>query len=179
MALTRPDRVSLQRARAREVDLLVLEIARKMASGQWVAGPSHAELAQREGVDPITVRQWAAEAGRFLRLSREEDRDAIIARDAATLETVVQMAMDAGQPDLKAAIAGLAQKHKLLGLNAPEKHQHAHVVATYDQLPVGDRLAQVREAIAALQAEEAALLLEVGPDKICQPVVEEPGRDDG
>jgi len=162
---------SVTRARAREVDALVAEIAERMVSGKWIAGRSHRELAEREGATVDAVEKWAADAGRMLRMLSPAEREDLRARNAARLDMLYDMAVSAvevvrtgdgdaeivPQPDVRAAVSALAEQGKLLGLNAPEKHQHAHVVATYDQLDAAGKRAQLLEARAAIDAELAAL----------------------
>jgi hypothetical protein len=145
----------LSRARAAEVDRLVAGIADDMVSGKWQAGKSHRELAQREGVSVERVEDWATEAGRHLRLLQLRDPADLRARNQARLDHVYAIALD--QEDPKAAVSALAEQAKLLGLNAPDRVQHAHVVATYEQLQPLEKRAQLVEAIAALQAELAEL----------------------
>lgn len=170
-----PPSRSVTRARAREVDALVAEIAERMVSGKWVAGRSHRELAEREGATVDAVEKWAADAGRMLRMLSPAEREDLRARNAARLDMLYDMAVSAvrvvptgdgdsevvPQPDVRGAVAALAEQGKLLGLNAPEQHQHAHVVATYEQLDPRQKRAQLVEAIAALQAELDALPIEV------------------
>jgi hypothetical protein len=148
----------------------VAEIADLMASGRWTAGKSHRAMAEREGTTVEAVKKWANQAGRMLRLLNEHDLEERRARNAATLDSIVEQAMgyqkviptDDGaevvpQPDLRTAVSAIAEQGKLLGLNAPEKHQHAHVVATYQAADKPARLAQLREALEAIHAEIAQL----------------------
>lgn len=97
-----------------------------MADGLWVSGRSHADIAFKHGVAPATVKDWATSASRVLRLAVETDPEDIRARLLATLETVVSRAMSresatmAGElypnPDLKSAVAAVAEQAKILGL---------------------------------------------------------------
>lgn len=160
---------------AHEVDALVEEIARMMAAKQWVVGASHDTLALREGVTVGTVEKWSAQAGRYLRIMTPEERRVLQARNASRFDQLYELALTKQvvipvkdgeplvipQPDVNAARAVVADQDKLLGLNAPDKVDHRHEVAPYEALAPRDRLAQVREAIAALRAEEEALVSEL------------------
>jgi transposase-like protein len=91
-----------------------------------VSGASHEEIAQKHGVSPATVRDWATSASRVLRLAVEADPEDIRARLLTTLEKVVASAMGRtspkstgdlySNPDLKAAVSAIAEQAKLLGL---------------------------------------------------------------
>lgn len=151
----------LSRDRRDQVDRVVAGILEDMVSGRWVAGRSHQELATREGVSVDRVKDWACEAGRTLRLLALVDRDDLRARNAARLDAIAADAHAVGE--FGDAVRAIAEQGKLLGLNAPEQHQHAHVVATYEQLDPRQKRAQLVEAIAALQAELDALPIDVDP----------------
>lgn len=128
---------TLSRARAGAVDRIVVGILEDMVSGKWVAGKSHRELAVMHSVSVERVKDWATEAGRTLRILALVDRDDLRARNAARLDSIVEMALNRSvvipprgendeatvvvQPDLKAAVSAIAEQGKLLGLNAPEK----------------------------------------------------------
>jgi len=146
---------SVTRARPHDVSAMVSEIAGMMSNGQWVTGRSHQAMAAREGVTVSAVERWAAEAGRVLRSLTSAQREELQARNAAHLEALAADAHAAGE--FGDAVRARAEMAKLLGLNAPEKHQHAHVVASYEQLEPKQKRAQLVEAIAALQAELAEL----------------------
>lgn len=161
-----PPSRSVTRARAREVDALVAEIAERMVSGKWVAGRSHRELAEREGATVDAVEKWAADAGRMLRMLSPAEREDLRARNAARLDMLYDMAVSAvrvvstsdgdseviPQPDVRGAVSALAEQNKLLGLNAPERSE----VTLKAPQPAQDaraRLEQVLGAIKALEAE--------------------------
>lgn len=163
-----PPSRSVTRARAREVDALVAEIAERMVSGKWVAGRSHRELAEREGATVDAVEKWAADAGRMLRMLSPAEREDLRARNAARLDMLYDMAVSAvrvvstgdgdsevvPQPDVRAAVSALAEQGKLLGLNAPEKHVVAVTQAPQD---APTELAEVEDAIRALEARRDEL----------------------
>lgn len=126
-------------ARTREhADQGVKRCIELMTEGRWVTGKSHQEIAAEFMVSPATVKDWATSASRIIRLATEGDREDIRARMLATLDTVVSMAMTKQSvafsrngsevtselypnPDLKAAVAAIAEQAKLLGL-VVQKH---------------------------------------------------------
>lgn len=131
-------------ARAREdADEGVRECLRLMTSGQWVAGQSHEEVAAKHGVSPATVKNWATNASRIIRLATDEAKEDIRARLVATLDNIVKTAMQkqgcavgkTGEahyfdaPDLRAAVSAVETSAKLLGLitNRHEVTQKPHV----------------------------------------------------
>lgn len=168
---------SVARARAREVDALVAEIAERMVSGKWVAGRSHRELAEREGATVDAVEKWASDAGRMLRMLSPAEREDLRARNAARLDMLYDMAVSAvevvrtgdgeaeivPQPDVRAAVSALAEQGKLLGLNAAEKHVVAHVDPELPEDP-RERLALLRQTRAAIDEGIAQCIAAIGFD---------------
>lgn len=132
-----------------------------MTSGQWRTGVSHAELALKYGVAPSTVKNWSTEASRLIRLSMGEGEE-VRARISAMLENFASVAMAregrtmAGEaypnPDVKAATAAVKTLAEVLGL-ITQKHEHAVVVANYEQLPRAGKAQWLRDKAAALLAE--------------------------
>lgn len=132
---TQPPRVP--RARA-DGDAGVSQCLELMTTGKWVPGRSHQALAAEHGVHPDTVKKWATNASRIIRLAIEGDVEDIRAQMLATLGTIVSEAMSyervvtdrngnsetVPQPDLKAAIAAIAEQAKLLGI-VTQKHEVA------------------------------------------------------
>lgn len=125
------------RARA-DGDAGVAQCLELMTTGKWVPGRSHQALAAEHGVHPDTVKKWATNASRIIRLAIEGDVEDIRAQMLATLGTIVSEAMSyervlttrdgdttvVPQPDLKAAIAAIAEQAKLLGI-VTQKHEVA------------------------------------------------------
>lgn len=145
----------LSRARAVEVDRIVAGIVDDMASGRWVTGRSHRALATEHGVSVSRVEDWATEAGRLLRVLMLVDREDLRARNAAHLETLAVDAHMAGE--FGDAVRARAEMGKLLGLNAPEKVEHAPAQTEWEQLPAAERPAWLRaQAARFLAAAEAA-----------------------
>lgn len=159
MSEDRHQRQNQLRARARLVDERAAEVAGLMADGRWVTGKSHAELAERWGCDMEEVRHVAQRAGQALRVLMLTDRESLRARNAATLEAIVADARADGEH--QAAVAALNSQAKLLGLNAPERHEVATVQAVEAMTPEA-KLARVREQIAVLQELERELAAQVG-----------------
>lgn len=140
----------LSRDRRDQVDRVVAGILEDMVSGRWVAGRSHQELATREGVSVDRVKDWAAEAGRTLRLLALVDRDDLRARNAARLDAISADAHRDGE--YGDAVRAIAEQGKLLGLNAPERSEVTVKAPAPAQDP-RERLEQVIGAIKALEAE--------------------------
>jgi len=145
----------LSRERAHQVDRIVAGIVERMVSGEWVAGKSHRELAEAEKVSVDRVKDWATEAGRCLRILAMTDKEDLRARNQARLDMVFSSALTDGAH--AAAVGALAEQARLLGLNAPEKHEHAVVVAQYEQLAPPQQAAWLRERAARLLAEAERL----------------------
>lgn len=102
------------RARAREVDAIVCEIAAAMVAGTWRPGGDTArELAEREGVAIKTVDEWASDAGRLLRVGPDVER--VRGVNLARLDALACSA------DGKVAVAAIAESNRMLGLHAPTR----------------------------------------------------------
>lgn len=165
----------LSRARAREVDTIVAGIVDLMTRGKWVTGRSHQELAQTHGVSVSRVEDWATEAARCLRVMGLVDKEAVIAQHRAHIaeraSRFVRIA-DAAEEvtEFGPAIAALSgwgaendREARLLGLNAPSKHEVASIVCVLESAPwksLEDRIFQAlephpkaREAVVAALAQ--------------------------
>lgn len=124
MAETKPVELLPTRTRARDpderaaasaaLDQAILDIARAMASGQWVTGQSHLLVTEKYGITMETARSWASDAARFLRLCVLPDAADLRARNTATLEAITAMALN--DRDAKTAIAAIAESNRLQGL---------------------------------------------------------------
>lgn len=139
------------RAREAEVDERAAEIAQMMAAGQWVTGQSHMALSKKWGAELEAVKHAAQRAGQALRVLMHTDKEELRARNAAHLEGLAADAHAAGE--FRAAVSARDSIAKLLGLNAPEKHEHAVVVAQYEQLPRAGKAQWLRDKATALLAE--------------------------
>ena len=134
-------------------------IAEVMRRGQWVRGDSCIPLAKEWGVEIKTVEIHAAEAWR--RVCAEAD-DASAARPtiAGTLATSLAQAAEAREYKAVASLADVWSK--VVGARAPERHEHAVVVAQYEALPAAGKAAWLRERAAAMLAEAARLEVDAG-----------------
>lgn len=152
--MTERTRPGLTRVRdeAAPTDSRVLEVMRMMTAGEWRTGPSHVLLAEKYGVAESTVRNWATQASQLIRLSMG-DGEEVRARLAGMLET---LAGDAMKSDPRAATAAVKTLAELLGL-ITQKHEHAVVVAQYEQLPRAGKAQWLRDKAAALLAEAERL----------------------
>lgn len=137
---------TLTRARAREVDAHVVTIARRIIDGVWTPEATEA-FAVEQGVQSGTVREWSAEAMRMLRVGADVE-----AYRAINLRRLDETYGEA-KGDPKAKVAAVAEQNRMLGLHAPLRHEHAVVVAQYEQMPRANKAQWLREKAAALIAE--------------------------
>jgi len=142
--------VTRTRATTAEVSQRVDAIAATMRSGLWVPGESGKILAKDWGLPLTTIEHHAAEAWR--RVCAEAD-DAAKARPtiAGTLATSLSQAAAAHEYKAVASLADVWSK--VVGARAPERHEHAVVVAQYEALPPAGKAAWLRERAAAMIAE--------------------------
>lgn len=109
-----------------------------MLAGEWQPGASHKLVAEEFAVSPTTVKNWATNASRIIRLcADEETREEIRTSMVMTLSRVVQEGFErkvcvmprhrdgspeyVDAPDLKAVVAAIETQAKLLGL-VVQKH---------------------------------------------------------
>lgn len=148
--------VTRARATSAEVETRIAEIRMRMRAGIWVRGDSAEELAIEWGVAVATVEGYSAEAWR--RVCAEAD-DAAAARPTIAGTVSVALAQAAGAREYK-AVAMLADTwSKVVGARAPERHEHAHVVAQFEALPREGKVTWLRERAARLMAEADRLEL--------------------
>ena len=149
-------RTAVQRRAAKEVRLAEDEKAVLDLRKQWC---TYAEVAERLGMSSASQAYRVAQ--RALAELPRESAEEVRAMELERLDAMHRAVWDAAiSGDLDAfdrALKVAESRRKLLGLDAPQKHQHAHVVATYEQLQPLEKRAQLVEAIAALQGELAAL----------------------
>jgi hypothetical protein len=140
-----------------ELEVRVAEIRMRMRAGLWKRGETALELAEVWGVTQATVEGYSAEAWR--RVCAEAD-DASAARPtiAGTLAIAFEQAAVAKE---FRAVASLADTwSKVVGARAPERHEHAHVVAQFEALPREGKVAWLRERAAKLITEADRLEVE-------------------
>lgn len=139
------------------VAVRVDQIADLMRRGQWDRGVSGQPLAEAWGLELKTVELHAAEAWR--RVCSEAD-DAAEARPTIAGTLATSLAQAAASREYK-AVASLADVwSKVVGARAPERHEHAVVVAQYEALPRAGKAQWLRERAAALIAEADRLEME-------------------
>ncbi len=130
-------------------------IADLMRSGTWVRGESGPVLAKEWGLADNTVTQLASEASRVV--AREVvDPQMVTETVATTLAAGLAQASKAREFRAMASLADVWTR--VVGARAPERHEHAVVVAQFEALPREGKLRWVRERIEKLQEAERALL---------------------
>jgi len=139
----------------------VRRCAQLMSDGGWQTGKSHEQVAQEYGVSVRTVETWAATASRAIRIA-VGDGEELRGRLAVMLERIQNMALVKqsttmkgdlyDDPDLKAAVAAVKTQAELMGLMV-QRHEHAHVVASYEAMPAADKSAWLRAKAAELLEE--------------------------
>jgi hypothetical protein len=137
------------RARAREVDRIVLELVELIGTGRY--SREHLEdIAEREGVDIRRAEEWAVEAGRYLR----------IAPDVETYRTLNLARLDvlAKAADGKVAVSAISEQNKMLGNHAPQRVNVT--VSPVAQMPVVRQVEEIDRRIEELQRARARLLQE-------------------
>jgi transcriptional regulator with XRE-family HTH domain len=149
-------RTAVQRRAAKEVRLAEDE---KAVLDLRKQGCTYAEVAERLGMSSASQAYRVAQ--RALAELPRESAEEVRAMELERLDAMHRAVWDAAiSGDLDAfdrALKVAESRRKLLGLDAPQKHQHAHVVATYERLQPLEKRARLVEAIAALQAELAEL----------------------
>jgi hypothetical protein len=139
------------RVRGRDVDMLVVEIAKLIASRQWVPGQTVHEIAAREGVKPHRVEEWAVEAGRMLRVGHDVEMYRQL--NLRRLDRQYRRA-----EDTKAAVAAVAEQNKMLGLHAPTVHKVDVSVQAYAKLDDAQMLEHVEAQLTRLTELRTRLL---------------------
>lgn len=153
-------------ARAREAlkaqrDTRVDRIIELMAGGQWFGAHTARELAEEWRVTATTVHEYASEASTVIRRVVKEDPDLVramiiggidrVIREAHELKRVTKDGDEYAAPDLRAAVAALALKLKVYGLEAPPAPGGG------DAFPSrAEALAWARGVVADLEADERA-----------------------
>jgi hypothetical protein len=125
-----------------------------MRRGEWTRGVSGPQYAADRGLNPHTVKKYAAEAWRAL--TREvTDPRRVTEAISATLASTMQRAASKGDFGGVARVADVWSR--VTGARAPERHEVAMVVADYERLPRDGKLTWLRERVAVLQDAIAAL----------------------
>ena len=131
------------------------EIYEMMRMGEWNRGKSGIDFAAKHGISESRVKQLAAEAWR--RVSKEADSpDEMRPEISGILRTNLAKA---DRVSNFRAIASLAETwSKIIGARAPERHEHAVVVAQFDALTQEGKIKWIEDRIAKLQEAKQALL---------------------
>lgn len=136
----------------------VNEIAEVMRRGLWKRGVSGQEYADKWGVALSRVEQLAGEAWR--RVCAEADNPETMRPEIAGI--LRQNLMRADSIANFRAVASLAETYtKVIGARAPERHEHAVIVAQFDSLNTQGKIAWLEERIRKLEEAKSALLAEL------------------
>lgn len=156
------------RERARDVDKIVVEIARLMIDGEW-SHESKAKIAKRECVQVATVEEWSSDAGRMLRVGH--DVEVYRAVNLARLDETYASADDA-----RGRVAAVAEQNKMLGLHAPESKRVTVSVEALADLDDAAMLERVERQLLELGELRARLMAKMRIVDMKQPALPA-GRD--
>jgi len=145
-------------------------IADIMRRGLWRPGESHKPLCVEWGISSSRIFQMTAEAWR--RVCYEANDPAAMRPEIAGILRQNMARADAQQK--YQAVAKLADTWtKVIGARAPVKHEHAHVVAQFEQLDTRGKLAWIEERIAKLEEARRTLLAQEKSTLLLQGTVEQ------
>ncbi len=144
----------ITRATRPEVDDRVLHIVDRMRSLGWIRGTTNRALAKEWGVTVAAVNDYASEAARRVR-AEVTDPSEVTGTVATTLAGNLEAASLAGEYRAVASLADVWTR--IVGARAPERHEHAVVVAQYEALPPKQRAQWLRDRAATMLAEAARL----------------------
>lgn len=142
--------VTRARATPTETADRIEHVADLMRTGMWVRGVSALPLSELWGLAVATVEGYAAEASRIV--AREvADPEALKTEVATVLRENLHRASKAGEYKAVASLGDVVTK--IMGARVPERHQHAHVVTSYEAMPAPDKAKWLRAKAAELIAE--------------------------
>jgi len=101
---------------SRELDDAVRRIVELMLADEWVTGASHLDFSEHYGVTVATVRTWAADASRFIRLcsgSEDDIRDELlrnVTRIGAKAENARDFRSALGAQELRLKVHGALER---------------------------------------------------------------------
>jgi hypothetical protein len=124
-------------------------IAGMMRRLEWDRGVSGPMLAKEWGLEVNTVNHLAAEASRLV-MHEVTDPEGLKVEVATVLRENLHRASRASEYKAVASLADVVTK--IVGARAPERHEHAHVVASYEAMPVQDKAKWLRAKSAELTA---------------------------
>lgn len=159
-----------QRTRV-DADAGVQDCIEIMTAGEWVAGRSHKIVADKHGVSPATVKDWATSASRVIRALATVDQGEIRTRILTGLERATELAFkqigvtvtgeEYSKPDIKGAVSALVAQAQILGLITNKHEVTSKPPATMSREEHRAALKKLQEEIAAeearLQAEEPTI----------------------
>ncbi len=137
----------------------VERIVGMMQRGEWRRGESAPELAAEWGVATNTVEQLSSEASRVV--AREvSDPDRVKVDVSTVLMRDLNRASACADFGSVARIGDVVTR--IVGARAPERHEHAVVVAKYEALQPRQRAQWLRDRAATMLAEADRLDAEPG-----------------
>lgn len=134
-------------------------IASIMRSGAWVRGETGKKLARSWGLAVNTVEQLSSEAWR--RVCAEAD-DAARVRPTIAGTLAVALAQSADDQNHRATAMLADTYSRVVGARAPDRVEHAVVVAQYEALPRDGKVSWLKERAKRMLAEAARLEAEDG-----------------
>lgn len=150
---------AVTRVRPTTVAERVERIVGMMSRNEWRRGDSAPVLAEEWGLAVNTVEQLASEASRIV--AREvTDPDRVKVDVSAVLMGDLRRASQAADFGNVARIGDVVTR--IVGARAPERHEHAVVVAQYEALPPKARAQWLRDRAATMLAEADRLDAESG-----------------
>ena len=130
-----------------ETDAIVRDIMADMCDGRWRAGMSHRAYATKLGAEIKTVRHWAAQASRSIRLCAGNE-DEIRGRMQAGIDHIISLALQQDPPDLHAYLGALTLLGKVHGIGTTQELK--------PQTTIDVTIEQAREALGLLGYEVVA-----------------------
>lgn len=131
------------------------EIYHIMRMGEWIRSKSAVVFAAQWGISRERVEQLSAEAWRRV-CHESNDPEEMRPEIAAILRTNL---MRADEVRNFRAIASLAETYtKVIGARAPERHEHAVIIAQFDSMTRDGKIAWIDQRIAKLQEAREALV---------------------
>jgi hypothetical protein len=143
-----------EQRKAAETASRVRTIAEVMRRGDWIRGKSALAFAERWGISVKRAEQLSVEAWRLVCLEADS-------ADAMRPEIAQILRQNLERADVAKnfrAIATLADAYtKIIGARAPERHEHAIVIAQFDSLNRTGKLEWIDKRIEKLKEARAAL----------------------
>lgn len=149
-AVENPQRPAKRRGRPVDegLDRHVAVIAREMVRGRWRVGLSHQKYAHKWHKPIRYVYDRATEAGRFIRLSIGNDREALIGCILAELESLCTEAREGGK--WGDAVRGIELRCRLLRLDVPPPQEPSSATGPRNAAEV---LAYIRALVPDLESQ--------------------------